>query len=347
MRFVILAAMAVTVRALEPAEWRAFRDLRLHALRTEPGLFASSYAAEAPFGEAEWRRRLSGEDRRAFGAFDGERLVGITGVITARDDPSGETAMFVMSYLLPEYRGRGLSSAFYEARLAWLRERPRFTSVVVSHRRSNEPSRRANQRFGFVPVASVPTEWPDGTVDDEVTYELRLRDVDDGGARETALRDVTDEDFAALIRGDTTLLGGLRVPGGGLDHPAVVSHVRELAARVRGEAFRGGHWLVVAGGEAVGLIGYKHVPRPNGEVEIGYGIAPGRRRRGHATRAVGLLLGIAREDPAVRVVLADTALDNVASQRALEANGFRRAGTLADPVDGEPLIRWTVAVADA
>ena len=84
---------------------------------------------------------------------------------------------------------------------------------------------------------------------------------------------------------------------------------------------------------------------PNGEVEIGYGIAPGRRRRGHATRAVALVLDLAREDPAVRTVLADTVLDNVASQRALEKNGFRRAGTHADPSDGEPLIRWEIAVA--
>ena len=272
---------------------------------------------------------------------------GLTGVITARDDPSGETAMLVMSYLLPEYRGRGLSAAFYEARLAWLRERPRYTSVVVSHRRSNEPSRRANQRFGFVLVGSVPTEWPDGTVEDEVTYELRLSDVESAAARDTALRDATDEDFAALSRGDASIAGGLRVPRGGVDHPAVVDHVREIAARVRAESFRGGHWLVVAGGEVVGLIGYKHVARSDGEVEIGYGIAPGRRRRGHATRAVGLLLAIAREDPAVRVVLADTAVDNLASQRVLEANGFGRVGTHADPVDGEPLIRWRVAVADA
>lgn len=339
--------MAVTVRALEPAEWSAFRELRLHALRTEPGVFASSYAAESPLDEAEWRRRTTGEDRQTFGAFDGERLVGITGVVTARDDPSGETAMLVMSYLLPEYRGRGLASAFYEARLAWLRERPRYTCVVVSHRHSNEPSRRANQRFGFVPVASVPTQWPDGTVEDEVTYELRLGGAEGGGSRDTALREATGEDFAALIRGETSLPGGLRVPRGGVDHPAVLSHVRDIAARVRDGTFRGGHWLVVAGGEVVGLIGYKHVPRPNGEVEIGYGIAPGRRRRGHATRAVGLLVRIAREDPAVRVVLADTAVDNLASQRALEKNGFERVATHTDPVDGEALIRWSIAVADA
>ncbi|HTD32743.1 MAG TPA: GNAT family N-acetyltransferase [Candidatus Elarobacter sp.] len=341
--------MAVTVRALDPSEWRAFRDLRLHALRTEPGVFASSYATEAHLDEAEWRRRIGGEDGQAFGAFDGERLVGITGVVTARDDPSGRSAMLVMSYLLPEYRGLGLSARFYEARLAWLRARPRFEHAVVSHRRSNEVSCRANQRFGFVLVAAEPTRWPDGAVEDEIIYELSLRDAppDASAVRaRTSLRDASDDDFAALIRGDASLPGGLRVPRGGVDHPAVLTHVRALAARVRDAAFRGGHWLVVADGEVVGAIGYKHLPLPNGDVEIGYGIAPGRRRRGHATRAVGLLLEVARDDPAVRAVVADTAVDNAASQRALEKNGFRRAGTLTDPSDGEPLIRWRIAVAD-
>jgi RimJ/RimL family protein N-acetyltransferase len=163
---------------------------------------------------------------------------------------------------------------------------------------------------------------------------------------ETSLRDASDADFAALIGGDASLPGGLTVPPGGVDHPAVLEHIRAMAGRVRGAAFRGGHWLVVADGEVVGSIGYKHVPLPSGEVEIGYGIAPARRRRGHATCAVALLLGIARADPAVRTVLADTALDNLPSQRALEKNGFRRAGTRTDPSDGEPVIRWRIAVAE-
>jgi RimJ/RimL family protein N-acetyltransferase len=166
--------MFVTVRPLKRSEWRILRDLRLHALQTEPGVFFSSYAREAPLGEEEWQTRMQGPDRQVFGAFDGDRLVGITGVVPARDDPTGATAMLVMSYLLPEYRGRGLSALFYDARLKWLREHPQFERVVVSHRRSNEASRRANQRYGFVLTNAVPATWPDGGVEDEMQYELEL-----------------------------------------------------------------------------------------------------------------------------------------------------------------------------
>ncbi len=166
--------MSVTVRPLKPSEWRALRELRLFALQTEPGVFFSSYAREAALREDEWQTRMYGTDRQVFGAFDGDALVGITGVIPDRDDPSGATAMLVMSYLLPEYRGRGLSAQFYDARLEWLRERPQFTRVVVSHRRSNEASRRANRRYGFQLVETVSTTWPDGGVEDLLNYELPL-----------------------------------------------------------------------------------------------------------------------------------------------------------------------------
>jgi RimJ/RimL family protein N-acetyltransferase len=166
--------MSVTVRPLERSEWRMLRDLRLFALQTEPGVFASSYAREATLAQEQWLELMQGPDRQVFGAFDGDRLVGITGVAPFRDDPSGETAMLVMSYLLPEYRRRGLSALFYDERFRWLREHPQFKRVVVYHRRSNEASRRANQRYGFVLTHAEPTTWPDGTVEDEVHYELPL-----------------------------------------------------------------------------------------------------------------------------------------------------------------------------
>jgi RimJ/RimL family protein N-acetyltransferase len=123
----------------------------------------------------------------------------------------------------------------------------------------------------------------------------------------------------------------------------VLVHVRGIAAGQRAQGYAGGHWLVVAGGEVVGLCGIKAPPSPAGEVEIGYGMAPARRRRGHATAAVAEVLAAVRRDPAVRAVLAQTAVGNVASQRVLAKNGFERIGTSFDPQDGE-LIVWRIAL---
>jgi RimJ/RimL family protein N-acetyltransferase len=57
-------------------------------------------------------------------------------------------------------------------------------------------------------------------------------------------------------------------------------------------------------------------------VEIGYGLAPSARGHGYAAEAVIALLAIAAER-GVTAVLADTEIDNIASQRTLERARFR------------------------
>jgi RimJ/RimL family protein N-acetyltransferase len=79
-------------------------------------------------------------------------------------------------------------------------------------------------------------------------------------------------------------------------------------------------------------------------VEIGYGVAPAHRRRGHATRAVAALLAEAARDPKVHSVVAETAVANRPSQRALEANGFGKTGTRMTEDDGE-VICWRLVKA--
>ena len=94
---------------------------------------------------------------------------------------------------------------------------------------------------------------------------------------------------------------------------------------------------MVTDGEAVGLCSYKAPPDAQGVVEIGYGVANERRRRGHATDAVARLVEAARGDERVRALTSETALANVPSQRVLEANGFVQTGRGMDD-DGETIV---------
>jgi RimJ/RimL family protein N-acetyltransferase len=74
-------------------------------------------------------------------------------------------------------------------------------------------------------------------------------------------------------------------------------------------------------GRAVGGVGFKGQP-DDGCVEIGYGLAPSARGHGYAAEAVVALLGVATDRGLSRVI-ADTTLDNIASQRTLVRAGFR------------------------
>lgn len=164
------------VRPLAPDEWESFKEIRLFALQTEPGYFSSSFNSERSRSDEEWRQRIQSPTRQAFGLFDIERLVGITAVFASRDDDKGETALLGMSFILPEYRNRGLSKLLYESRFQWVRDRPRFKHVEVSHRISNMPSRRAIEREGFKFIRYSNTQWPDGTEEAEAQYRFDLRD---------------------------------------------------------------------------------------------------------------------------------------------------------------------------
>lgn len=164
----------IAIRRLSADAWSDFREMRLLALRSEPGLFYRSAAEDAELNEADWRALLADEKHRIFGVFDGERLVGITAALTARTDPSGRTAVLGMSFLRPEYRRRGLAHDLYRVRMEWIRGAGRFARATVSHRRSNEASRRAIERAGFAQVGVEPHTWPDGGEEDDLLYELRL-----------------------------------------------------------------------------------------------------------------------------------------------------------------------------
>ena len=154
----------------------------------------------------------------------------------------------------------------------------------------------------------------------------------------------TDADFDWMIRGDAVSDRGFTSAPGGVDVPAVLEHVRAIARRLEADQGHSDSWMIVAGDEVVGLCGYKRVPSAEGVVDIGYGVAASRQRRGYARDAVAELLRYAKNDPRVATVLAETAIDNRASHRVLGRNGFQLVEFDDDPADGRPIVRWRADV---
>ncbi|MDB5490300.1 MAG: family N-acetyltransferase [Micavibrio sp.] len=167
--------MPFTIRQLKPEDWVVFKAIRLKALLTDPSVFSSDYQKEKLITDTGWREWL--EDRRnaVFGIFDGDRPVGMTGIMIDREDASGKGAKLWGSWLEPSIRGQGLSVMMYEARIDWARNHPVVEKVYVSHRESNLRSRNSNQKHGFVFKSRREQTWPDKTVEDEVYYELPVK----------------------------------------------------------------------------------------------------------------------------------------------------------------------------
>jgi len=163
----------IALRQLGLDDWRALRAVRLAALADSPGSFFVSLTQADSLPDEYWQNLVTDAHCAIFGLFDDDRLIGITGVFRDRDDPSGTTAFLGMTWIEPAYRGQGHAALYYRARVDWARDRG-FSRAVVGHRRSNLPSRQAMLRAGFHAVGTEPHEWPDGTCEDEVKYELVL-----------------------------------------------------------------------------------------------------------------------------------------------------------------------------
>jgi RimJ/RimL family protein N-acetyltransferase len=137
--------------------------------------------------------------------------------------------------------------------------------------------------------------------------------------RDVTLLPAADEDFAWML-GEAEGRRGLRLPPGGVDAPEILAMLRERCRTAWDD--RGYEtWMIVADREVVGLCGFKAPSDADAAVEIGYGIALGRRRRGYATAAVRRLLEIAAQRGFKRLI-ADVAHGNEASRAVLRRNGF-------------------------
>lgn len=155
------------------------------------------------------------------------------------------------------------------------------------------------------------------------------------------LKAIGDGDFAWLLNEGPAPPNAAPICAGGIASTQVIALLRNLAASLRDVLRSDVSWLILAQGEAVGMISFT----TSGErPAIGYGIAPTREGRGYATAAVAALLPIARAAGYLGLT-AETGTDNRTSQLVLERNGFTCTGSRIDPDDGA-LYTWTIGLND-
>lgn len=160
------------VRKLNENDWKAYKALRLEALRLHPDVYGGSLANALRYSDSEWQNMLSRHDSAFFGLFDDGTLVGSGGVFMK--DEATKTGMLIGGYIRESYRNKGYSRMIYEARIKWAKESSLFNKLIVGHRKGNEASRRANQAFDFHYVGEHEEKFGDGTIGIHVEYEMRL-----------------------------------------------------------------------------------------------------------------------------------------------------------------------------
>jgi ribosomal protein S18 acetylase RimI-like enzyme len=105
---------------LQADEVERLRELRLRALREDPGAFAESFEAARARPREDWQRWAADESLVIVAAIDGDRWVGMVACRVLEETP-GSTWLSAL-WVDPGVRGRGLGARLIEAVADWSRE---------------------------------------------------------------------------------------------------------------------------------------------------------------------------------------------------------------------------------
>jgi RimJ/RimL family protein N-acetyltransferase len=140
----------ILIRPLEPSDARAFRDLRLEALATSPEAFGSSYEEEAPLPLETIRSRIPSSGPNAiFGAFAGERLVGMAGFAVYDRLKASHKGVMWGVYVQADWRGQGLGRRLVQHVIEHASQHAIMLEAAVGL--TNESARRTYHALGFKP----------------------------------------------------------------------------------------------------------------------------------------------------------------------------------------------------
>ena len=133
-------------------DWRAWRELRLQALREAPYAYGSTLAQWQGDGDTEerWRHRLDTVPLNVIAYLD-DRPAGIISGTDPDDDGSAE---LISMWVAPFARGRGVGDALVQCVVQWARDL-RLRRITLDVTVSNEHAVALYARHGFVDAGII------------------------------------------------------------------------------------------------------------------------------------------------------------------------------------------------
>jgi GNAT superfamily N-acetyltransferase len=138
----------VLVRETVQGDWQALRDIRLAALQDAPDAFASTYAEQAAFTEADWRDRIArgGTFLAYIPEVSASEPAGLAGGYLREERPG--TVALISMFVRPQARGHGVGEALIATVTAWGLAR-HATTMHLWVSETNSPGRLLYDRCGF------------------------------------------------------------------------------------------------------------------------------------------------------------------------------------------------------
>ncbi|MGO4387070.1 N-acetyltransferase family protein [Microvirga sp. 2YAF29] len=143
------------IRPLTPSDAQAFREVRLEALATNPEAFGSSYEEEVDLPLETIRSRIPVAGQNAiFGAFVGERLVGMAGFAVHNRVKASHKGVMWGVYVHADWRGYGLGRKLVQHVIEQASRHVIILEAAVGL--NNDSARRTYHALGFKPYGIEP-----------------------------------------------------------------------------------------------------------------------------------------------------------------------------------------------
>jgi RimJ/RimL family protein N-acetyltransferase/2-polyprenyl-3-methyl-5-hydroxy-6-metoxy-1,4-benzoquinol methylase len=136
------------VRVLIAADAEAYREVRLQALHEHPPAFGSIPEDEPNLSETA-ERLIASDDRCFFGAFQGEKLIGIVRLSRYEAPNEKHRAFLGGLYVLPAFRRNGCGRALVEQALHRSANIPNIRRINLTVVTQQEAALRLYQSLGF------------------------------------------------------------------------------------------------------------------------------------------------------------------------------------------------------
>ena len=140
----------VELRTLSSQDVAEFQRLRLEALQESPTAFSSSYEEERDRDLAKVAQRIAPDELGLiFGAFDGERLVGLTGFRREGGLKLKHKSFIWGMYVAPTYRRRGIGRKLIERVISHAATVPGVRRINLGVNAANSPAIGLYEATGF------------------------------------------------------------------------------------------------------------------------------------------------------------------------------------------------------
>jgi ribosomal protein S18 acetylase RimI-like enzyme len=141
----------MNIAVLTAADAPQYRSVMLHAYEHAAESFTSTPEERAAEPDAWWVHRLENPAglTAAFGAFEGQALVGTVALEYSAKTKTRHKALVVGLYVMPAWRGRGLARALMQAALAHATARGGITVVQLEVTQGNAAATRLYDALGF------------------------------------------------------------------------------------------------------------------------------------------------------------------------------------------------------